>query len=136
MHTKRIPIENVTVAYMKSILVFYKNCAFMSGNTEPHLLFYRWCGVVPAFVSERKTAASECQILTKGYKKWRDVTCHRTTSNFHRLHATGSDRRRPPASRQRRRLVKPCRGASFFFLSMLRAWAVFNCLIWGFWVMG
>ena len=22
-----------------------------------------------------------------------------------------------------------------FFLSMLRAWAVFNCLIWGFWVM-
>ena len=27
-------------------------------------------------------------------------------------------------------------GCVIFSLSMLRAWAVFNCLIWGFWVMG
>ena len=34
------------------------------------------------------------------------------------------------------KMCKPPLGRNFFSLSMLRAWAVFNCLIWGFWVMG
>ena len=57
-----------------------------------------------------------------------------TIENAHRTGKPAPDRPRHIIARFYSRAVRAAR--NFFLLSMLRAWAVFNCLIWGFWVIG